>query len=274
MSRDDNPFSDWSKLVHRKVYSLDGKKLGVLKKVLSDYMIIMTGFIILDKYIIPRSLAESISQKGIRLKITAYEARSAYSLAKMKQLITSFHLLSEEAVTYREFYDRFETLRYNTTRNTLAAGIAFVSGILFLLSGYKANLAIYALIQNELILYTAKQFITFILFPVGLLALLGQLGGITVLVGAGLFAVNRVNIGKFLVAVGTGQGIFTIFLRITYGLWTGLGSPLDNNYITWLTSSASGLGVLFAVISQTVSKGKNRSIYSKILGFVLRKPEE
>lgn len=274
MSGDDNPFSNWSKLVHRRVYSLDGKKLGVLKKVLSDYMIIMTGFIILDKYIIPRSLAESVSQKGIRLKITAYQARSTYSLAKMKQLITSFHLLSEEAITYRQFYDRFETLRYNTTRNTLAAGIAFVSGILFLLSGYKANLAIYSLIQNELILYTAKQFLTFVLVPVGLLALLGQLGGITVLVGAGLFAVNRVNVGKFLVAVGTGQGIFTIFLRITYGLWTGLGSPLDNNYITWLTSSASGLGVLFAVISQTISKGKNRSIYLKILRFILRKPEE
>lgn len=268
----DNPFSDWSRLVHRKVYSLDGKKLGILKKVLSDYMIVMTGFLILDKYIIPRTLAESVSQKGIKLKITAYEAKSTYSLARMKELITSFHLLSEEVVTYRQFYDRFEALRYNTTRNRLAAGIAFISGILFLLSGYKANLAIYALIQNELILYTTKQFLTFVLVPIGLLALLSQLGGITVLVGAGLFAANRVNVGKFLVTIGTGQGIFTIFLRITSGIWIGSGSPLDNNYITWLTSSASGLGVLFAVISQTISKGTNKSIYSKIIHFILRKP--
>jgi len=78
---EDNPFSDWSRLVHRKVYSLDGKKLGILKKVLSDYMIVTTGFIILEKYIIPRTLAESVSQKGIRLKITAYEARSTRKLA-------------------------------------------------------------------------------------------------------------------------------------------------------------------------------------------------
>jgi len=36
--------------------------------------------------------------------------------------------------------------------------------------------------------------------------------------------------------------------------------------------SASGLGVLFAVISQTISKGTNKSIYSKIIQFILRKP--
>ena len=271
---EDNPFSDWSRLIHRKVYSLDGKKLGVLKKVLSDYMIVTTGFIILKKYIVPRSLAESVSQKGIRLKITAYETRSTYSLTKMKQLITSFPFLSEESVTYRQFYDRFETLRYITTRNRLAAGIAFASGILFLLSGYKANLALYALIQHELLLYTTKQLLTFLLVPIGLLAFLSQLGGITVLVGAGLFAVNRVNLGKLLVALGTGQGVFTLFLRVTSGIWTGSGSLLDNNYITWLTSTASGLGVLFAVISQTISKGKNKSIYSKIMRFILRKPAE
>lgn len=44
-------------------------------------MIVTTGFIILEKYIIPRTLAESVSQKGIRLKITAYEARSTRKLA-------------------------------------------------------------------------------------------------------------------------------------------------------------------------------------------------
>jgi hypothetical protein len=109
------------------------------------------------------------------------------------------------------------------------------------------------------------------LVPVGVLALLSQLGGITVLIGAGLFAANRVNLGKFLVVIGTGQGVLTIALRIFSGLWSGSDNPLDNNYITWLTSSASGLGVLFAVLSQTISKGRNESIYSKVLRFVLRK---
>ena len=50
--------------------------------------------------------------------------------------------------------------------------------------------------------------------PVGLLALIAQLGGIAVLMGAVLFVANRVNIGKFLVIIGTGQGLFIIALRI------------------------------------------------------------
>ena len=274
MNSEDNPFSDWSRHVHKRVYSVDGKKLGFLRKILSDYMVITTGFINLNKYVIPRLLAESVSKKGIRLKITGYEANSTYSYKKMKQVVSSFRLLPDQAVEERAFYDRFSTLRYNTTRNRLAAGIAFISGTLFLLSGYKANLAIYHLIQNEIVLHTARQFLVFVLVPVGALALLSQLGGITVLIGAGLFAANRVNLGKFLVAIGTGQGVLTIVLRIFSGVWSGSDNPLDNNYITCLTSSASGLGVLFAVLSQTISKGRNESIYSKVLRIILRKPHE
>lgn len=274
MNSEDNPFSDWSRLVHKRVYSVDGKKLGFLRKILSDYMVITTGFINLNKYVIPSLLAESVSKKGIRLKITGYEANSTYSYKKMKQVVSSFRLLPDQVVEERAFYDRFSTLRYNTTRNRLAAGIAFISGTLFLLSGYKANLAIYHLIQNEIVLHTARQFLVFVLVPVGALALLSQLGGITVLIGAGLFAANRVNLGKFLVAIGTGQGVLTIVLRIFSGVWSGSDNPLDNNYITWLTSSASGLGVLFAVLSQTISKGRNESIYSKVLRFILRKSPE
>ena len=102
-------------------------------------------------------------------------------------------------------------------------------------------------------------YLVFVLFPIGLLALLSQLGGITVIMGAALFAANRVNIGKFLVAIGTGQGLFTIALRILSEVWSG-HSLLANNYVIWLTSSAAGLGILFAVLSQSISKGKGDSI--------------
>ena len=39
--------------------------------------------------------------------------------------------------------------------------------------------------------------------------------------GAGLFVAIRVNMGKFLVLVGTGQGLFTIALRIITEIWFG-----------------------------------------------------
>ena len=87
-------------------------------------------------------------------------------------------------------------MHYGKTRNRLAACIAFVSGIMFLLSGYRANIEIYNLIREQLVVNTAKDFWTYALVPVGVLALLSQLGGLTVLMGAALFAANRVNMAN------------------------------------------------------------------------------
>jgi hypothetical protein len=42
---EDDPFSHWSDLIHKSVYSIDGKKLGFFRKVLSDYKFISSGFI-------------------------------------------------------------------------------------------------------------------------------------------------------------------------------------------------------------------------------------
>jgi hypothetical protein len=266
----DDPISQWSDLKHKSVYSIDGRKLGFLRKVVSDYMFVSSGFISLTKYFIPIALAESISKKGITLSITSYEARSKYSYSKMKNTLTSMGIMPKTVVKHRPLYDRFLTVRYKATRNRLAAASAFVSGTLFLISGYHANLEIYHIIGNQIAMHTPKELWTFILAPVGILAFMAQLGGIAVLIGAALFLVNRVNIGKFLVIIGTGQGIITIGVRILFDLLSGDLFVLENNYITWLTSSAVGFGILFAVISQSISKGESESIASKTLKFVLR----
>jgi len=63
---------------------------------------------------------------------------------------------------------------------------------------------IYNLIKNEVRVYTAGQFLVFMLFPIGILALLSQLGGIFVILGAALFAVI---IGKFLAGHWNRTGI-------------------------------------------------------------------
>lgn len=266
MSEDD-PFAHWSELIHRPVYSIDGKKLGFLRKIISEYMIVGTGMINLKRYFIPVTLAESVSKKGIRLKVTAYDVYLKYSYSRMKNTLTS--LESVPSVSYSHIYDRFLTLRSITNRNRLAALIAFISGILFLLSGYKANLEIYYLIREEVVIHSVEVW-SVIIIPIGILALLSQLGGITVLLGSALFAANKVLAGRFMVMVGTGQGLFTIGLRIFSDLSSGGMADLDNNYVTWLTSSAVGLGILFAVVSQSISKGTTDGIVSRTLRFALR----
>jgi hypothetical protein len=267
-----DPFSDWSELIHRPVYSIDGKKIGFVRKLVADYMLVKKGLVDLNKYFIPKSLAESMDKKKrIRLKVNANEVRTKYSYAKMKDLLTALENVPEQDVKPSPLYDRLQTFRYGVTRNRAAAAIAFVSGILFLTSGYKANLEIYYLITNQIIAVDGlRDFWQYLIAPIGVLALLAQLGGITVLFGAGFFAANRVNIGKFLVIIGTGQGLLTIAIRILTEIWTGQIWGVDN-YVTWLTSSATGLGILFAVLSQSVSKGKGQSISSKAVRFALRR---
>ena len=267
-----DPFSDWSRLMHKPVYSIDGKKIGFVRKLVADYILVKNGLVTLNKYFIPKSLAESLDKKRrIRLKVDANEVRTKYSYAKMKDLLIALENVPRQDVKPNPLYDRLQTFRYGITRNRIAAAIAFVSGILFISSGYKANIAIYYLIENQIIAIDGlRDFWQYLITPIGVLALLAQLGGITVLFGAGFFAANRVNIGKFLVIVGTGQGLFTIAIRILTEIWTGEIWGIDN-YITSLTSSAVGLGILFAVLSQSVSKGKGQSISSKAIKFVLRR---
>ena len=80
------------------------------------------------------------------------------------------------------------------SRNRLAAVITSVSGIVFLISGYKADITFYYLIEKEILINIPSDFGSPIIFSIGILVIISQLGGITVLVGAGLFAANRVNL--------------------------------------------------------------------------------
>jgi len=42
-----NNFSNWSDLIHKPVYSNEGKNLGFLRRILSDYMVVGGGLITL-----------------------------------------------------------------------------------------------------------------------------------------------------------------------------------------------------------------------------------
>jgi len=156
------------------------------------------------------------------------------------------------------------------SRNRLAAVITSVSGIVFLISGYKADITFYYLIEKEILINIPSDFWSPIIFSIGILVIISQLGGITVLVGAGLFAANRVNLGKIFVGIGTGQGLFTIAFRIIYDIWSGR-IDLANNYVLWLTSSATGLAILLSVIAMSISKGDNENTFIRMIKFIIRK---
>ena len=272
----DASFSYNSGLLHKSVYSSDKKKLGFVKMVLPDNIVIQSEFTWLSKYVIPKSTMVSITKRGIELKITAYEARYRYSYRRMKNTIipskavkrTSDSTATKSKRIYLEIY---ESIRYSSwQRNQLAAVIALVSGITFLISGYKANVSFYYIIQKEILTNLPSNLWTLVIISIEIIVIISRLGGITVLVGAGLFAANRVNLGKIWIAIGTGQGLFTVALRIMYDVWSGR-IDLVNSYVMWLMSSASGLGILFSIIARSISKGNNENMLIRIIKFIVRR---
>ena len=155
---DDTSFFDKFELLHKSVYSSDEKKLGFVKKVLPDNMVIQSEFTWLRKYIVSKSSIASISKKDIKLKITAYEVRHTYSYPKMKNILTPLKTITKASNTTvttkvkRIFLELHESIQYSRwQRNQLAAAVAFVSGIMFLISGYKVDLTFYYLIQKEIL---------------------------------------------------------------------------------------------------------------------------
>ncbi len=270
-------FSGESELLHKSVYSNDGKKLGFVKKVFPYNIVIQSEFTWLRRYVVSRSTIVSIGKNDVKLKLNAYEVRNRYSYTKMKNVLIPLRILRKNSTTSatirskRIFHDIYESVRYSRwQRNQLAAIIAFFSGIIFLISGYKVDVTFYYLIQKEILTSLPNYLWPLITVSTEILVIITQLGGITVLVGAGLFAANRVNLGKLCIGIGTGQGLFTIALRIVYDVWYGR-IDLANNYVVWLMSSAAGLAILFSVIARSISKGESENTLMRIIKFITRK---
>jgi hypothetical protein len=274
---DASSFFDKFELLHKSVYSNDEKKLGFVKKVFPHDIVIQSEFTWLRKYIVSKSSIASISKKDIKLKINAYEVRHTYYYPNMKYILIPLRTITRtsNATTVatkvkRIFLEIHESIQYSRwQRNQLAALVAFISGIIFLISGYKVDLTFYYLIQKEILLNIPSNLWPLVVISIGILVIISQLGGITVLIGAALFAANRVNLGKLWIGIGTGQGLFTIALRIIYDAWFGR-VDLANNYILWLMSSATGLAIVFSVIARSISKGDSENTFIRIIKFIFR----
>ena len=138
----------------------------------------------------------------------------------------------------------------------MAAVLALIAASLFIASGYQANIGIYSAIESGLKQYTARQVWQVAVIPINVLALIAQLGGFAVLAGALLFLKNHITTGKFLLMIGTGQGIITIGITLVLDLINDGVGGIDyaTNYVLWLMTSATGLGIVFSIIATSIAK--------------------
>lgn len=140
-----------------------------------------------------------------------------------------------------------------SNRNRVAAGLGIVSAILFIVSGYSVNLEIYRAVESGLHEHTAREVAQVAVIPINILALIAQLGGFAVLAGALLFLKNHIMAGKVLVMIGTGQGVITIVVILAIELVQG-GIVNASNYVLWLATSATGIGIVFSIIARSIAR--------------------
>lgn len=152
---------------------------------------------------------------------------------------------------------RWYSLSY-IQRNKIASVCAFISGVLFILSGYQANGAVYEALQQGITIFATEEFQGPAKISAGVVAMVAHLGGIAVIAGGLLFTKNRVTSGKILVMIGAGQGIVGIVLGLTLGTISE-GAGFANRYALWLISSATGVGIVCSIVAQHIAKGKGKS---------------
>ncbi|MEM2140475.1 hypothetical protein [Nitrososphaera sp.] len=141
----------------------------------------------------------------------------------------------------------------NSNRNRVAGGLGIASAILFIVSGYSVNLGIYRAVESGIQHNASQEVWQVAAIPINILALVAQLGGFAVLAGALLFLKNHITGGKVLVIIGTGQGIITIIVALVIEMMQG-GIVDAGNYVLWLATSATGIGIVFSIVARSIAK--------------------
>lgn len=133
-------------------------------------------------------------------------------------------------------------------RNKLGGVLAIIGGLFLFISGSVGLVGLLSWLGD----FVQKQFgeneIISIIFKI--LVFFAMLGGITVMLAGILIWKKYARAGKFLIVLGTSIGLIGLLIGILIAVYQGK----FDNYVTWLTSSFSGLGILLALMAYYLAK--------------------
>ena len=140
--------------------------------------------------------------------------------------------------------------RMRQIRHRDAVAMAVVSAS-FLLAGELANQDIPVIYQKYIVESGALNNPGFLVLIVALIILgfTTYFGGVFVLLGGLHFSWGRVSRGRFLVGLGIGVSLIGLVSRLAQAVLTS-GTPLTA--IVPYTTSLTGLGILFGIVSHTL----------------------
>ena len=137
-------------------------------------------------------------------------------------------------------------------KNGLSVALALIGGfLLFQVSwigsiGFIADIAIYA----QTYFPAAAEMITLVLT---ILLYIASLGGIAVIIGGILIAMERIGIGKFVIGLGAGVGLFGLIIMLVEAYLAG-GVAALTEILTLISQSIAWIGVIMSIVARSRAK--------------------
>ena len=134
-------------------------------------------------------------------------------------------------------------------KNELSVALALIGGfLLFQVSwvgsiGFMADIALYA----QTYFPAAAEMITLVLT---ILLYIASLGGIAVIIGGILIAMDRIGIGKFVIGLGAGVGLFGLIIMLVEAYLAG-GVAALTDILTMISQSIAWIGVIMSIVARS-----------------------
>lgn len=139
-------------------------------------------------------------------------------------------------------------------KNGLSVALALIGGfLLFQVSwvgsiGFIADIAAYAASSFPAIAETITLILTILLY-------IAALGGIAVIIGGILIAMDRIGTGKFVIGLGAGLGLFGLIIMLVEAYLAG-GVAALTEILTLISQSIAWIGVIMSIVARTRAKSE------------------
>ncbi len=137
-------------------------------------------------------------------------------------------------------------------KNGLSVALALIGGFLLFQVSWVGSIGFIADITAYAVLYfpAVAEIITLVLT---ILLYIATLGGIAVIIGGILIAMDRVGTGKFVIGLGAGVGLFGLIIILVEAFLAG-GLAALTDILTLISQSIAWIGVIMSIVARSMAK--------------------
>ncbi|MFW9962526.1 MAG: hypothetical protein ACFFCX_03120 [Candidatus Sifarchaeia archaeon] len=135
-------------------------------------------------------------------------------------------------------------------RNGLSIALAFIGGVLLFQVGWVGSIGFISDIAAYATLYfpSAAEAVTLLLT---ILLYIASLGGIAVIMGGILIALNRIRTAKFVISLGAGIGLIGLIVLLVEAYLAG-GVDALTDVLTLISQSIAWIGVIMSILARRI----------------------